>query len=466
LNRSIRKNILVILLVAQGLLTAVCATALVIYVNKQRMGVVDAELGRRTGLLVAGLQIDDHDPAKLVFAESQTPTHGDLYVIRESSGSLVSASRDPGAFPEVIVESADGFSFTFNGKHYRARVRRNIPIIDQDEENSTSSPPMAAIWYAMPLDDFDRASRNILLIAIAGSLFWVASSCLIAWFSVTRGMAPLAELAKQAATITERSWALSLSPDVKKVFETRPLALALEALVARLSDAFQRERTFVNDAAHELKTVVAIQKSSLQVALHGDATALEYRNGLERALEDVDRLNALVHRMLSLASIEGSDPTRVYEAVELEETILAACDQVAPLAAANSTTIKTELYEHNSIASEEGLLQSLWVILLENSIQYSHPQCPVTISCSRTDQFATVIVEDHGAGIDAEGLPHIFERFYRGDASRSRDTGGFGLGLAIAKAIVEKHLGQIEIKSIRGAGTIVRVILPHTTNMP
>lgn len=96
--------------------------------------------------------------------------------------------------------------------------------------------------------------------------------------------------------------------------------------------------------------MVAIQKCSLQVALQGDATASDYRSGLERALEDVDRLNALVHRMLSLAAIEGSDRARGYESVALEETILAACDQVAPVAAANGIKIKTELYAHNYIA--------------------------------------------------------------------------------------------------------------------
>lgn len=106
------------------------------------------------------------------------------------------------------------------------------------------------------------------------------------------------------------------------------------------------------------------------------------------------------------------------------------------------------------------------MILLENSIRYSPPDCSVKITCSLEEQLATVVIEDPGAGIDADDLPHIFERFYRGDASRSRDTGGFGLGLAIAKAIVEKHLGQIEIKSNCGAGTVVRVTLPCGIILP
>ncbi|MEO6803368.1 MAG: HAMP domain-containing sensor histidine kinase [Granulicella sp.] len=459
MNRSIRRNILLLLVVAQGLLTAVCATALVVYVNQQRLAVIDTELERRIGLLVAALQIDDEDPSKLDFTRPEPPSAGDLYVIQDHAGAVLGMSR-PGTSPEQISEATSSYNFTDRGNPYRGRVKRGIPVIDPDEENSVIRTPQVNIWYAMPLSDFDRDSRTIVLIAIGCSLFWVASSCIIAWFSVTKGMVPLMELARQASAVSERSWALSLSPDVRDISEIRPLALSLEALVTRLSIAFSRERTFVNDAAHELKTVVAIQKSSLQVALHGDETVSEYRRGLERALEDLDRLNALVHRMLSLASIEGSDRAKESEWVSLEETILAACDQLAPVAAAYGVAIMTKFVGHYYIASEEGLLQTLWVTLLENAIRYSPPDSSVKITCSLEKHLATVVVEDCGAGIPAEDLPHVFERFYRGDVSRSRETGGFGLGLAIAKAIAERHRGEIEIKSGPGSGTIVRVSLP------
>lgn len=459
MNRSIRSNILLLLVVAQGLLTVICATALVAYVNQQRLAVIDTELERRIGLLVAALQIDDKDPWKLDFTAPQPLSEGDLYVIRDHNGAVLGTSR-PKALAEQTSEAASSFSFTARGETYRGRLRLDISIIDPDEENSAMLTPQVNIWYAMPLGGFNRDSRNIVLIAIGCSLFWVASSCMIAWFAVTKGLVPLMELARQASTVSEHSWDLSLSPDVQHVSEIRPLALALEALVTRLSMAFSRERTFVSDAAHELKTVVAIQKSTLQVALHGAETVSEYRSGLERALEDVDRLNVLVHRMLSLASIEGSEREKESEWVSLQETIFAACDQLAPVAAVYRVAFATQFIGLYDIASEEGLLQTLWVTLLENALRYSPPDSSVKITCSLEKQLAIVLVEDCGAGIDAEDLPHVFDRFYRGDVSRSRDSGGFGLGLAIAKAIVEKHHGKIEIKSRRGSGTIVRVSIP------
>jgi signal transduction histidine kinase len=293
-----------------------------------------------------------------------------------------------------------------------------------------------------------------------GSLFWIASSCGIAWFSITRGMTPLGDLATQAAAITEQSWSLSLSPQVRATSELRPLAQALEELVLRLGSALERERTFVSDAAHELKTVVAILKSSLQVALQGPENETEYKVGLERASEDVDRLSVLVNRMLSLASIEGSDRNKRSDSVALDETILAACDQLRPIAALHGMKLQLDLAGSSVIEREDGLLQTLWITVIENAIHYSSRESSVSVSSVCNGRSCTVSIQDHGSGIAPENLPHIFERFYRADSSRSRDTGGFGLGLAIAKAIVGRHQGKIEIKSNPGQGTTVLVALP------
>ena len=459
MKRSIRRNILVFSFLAQGVLIGACAISLVVYIDMQRLTVLDTNIARQTGTLVAAIQISDADQSQLVFTAPKTLPAGDLYVIRNSMGSTLASS----AYSEALssrIPATGKFWFASRGLRYRGELTRSVPILDPDDEASDKPAPLVDIWYAVPSEAFALTSRRIIVIAIFGSVFWIASSCLIAWFSVARGMLPMAELAKQASSITERSWTLALSTQVREVSETRPLALALESLVFRLRAAFERERTFVNDAAHELKTVVAIQKSSLQVALQGNAVASDYRIGLERALEDVDRLNALVHRMLSLASIEGSDQAKEIEWVALDETILAACDQLGPVAAAHRISIKTRIAGRYYVPSEEGLLQALWVTLLENAIRYSPAHSSITVDCHLHDNRATVVVQDCGAGIRPEDLPHIFERFYRGDASRSRDTGGFGLGLAIAKAIVEKHNGDIAVESERDAGTIVRVGLP------
>jgi signal transduction histidine kinase len=314
------------------------------------------------------------------------------------------------------------------------------------------------VFYAIPTAVFDLTSRKIDVIAVFGSLFWIVSSCAIAWFSITRGMTPLDDLATQASGITEQSWSFSPSPEVRATSELRPLAQALEELVLRLGSALERERTFVGDAAHELKTAVAIAKSSLEVSLRGPAK--EYGFGLERASEDVDRLSVLVNRMLSLASIEGSDREKRADVIGLDETILAACDQLRPIAALHGVRHQVHLAGASVVEREEGLLQTLWVTVIENAIHYSDRGSLVDITSSCPGGSCTVTIQDRGSGIPSEHLPHIFERFYRADFSRSRNTGGFGLGLSIAKAIVDRHQGKIQVDSTPSQGTTVVVVLP------
>jgi signal transduction histidine kinase len=464
MNTSIRREILVILLVAQGLLTAGCVTALVTYIDQQRTNVFDSEIQRRVSLLLPMVQVDDADSTRLRFTPRQESlSSDDLFDIRGLKGEIVgTSSHSVTIVHRTAGADAKGFTLNVYGRPYRARFFQAIPVfIDRDEEGKVDIPgPKINILYAISATTFNAITRRINIMAVLGSLFWITLSCLIAWYSVTRGMMPLGELAAQASKITERKWSFFLSPQMQRVSELRPLVGALEALVTRLGTAFERERTFFSDAAHELKTIVAIQKSSLQVTLQGPENVTKYRNGLERVSEDVDRLNVLVHRMLSLASIESSDHSNAEVSIALEETILAACDQLRPVATAHQITLDLQIATPCLVASEQYFLQTLWGTLIENAIRYSSPNSSIAVATVLQKGFCTVSVTDHGVGIAPEYLPHLFERFYRADPSRARDSGGFGLGLAIAKAIVDRHRGGIEIKSEPGRGTTVLVMLP------
>jgi signal transduction histidine kinase len=164
--------------------------------------------------------------------------------------------------------------------------------------------------------------------------------------------------------------------------------------------------------------------------------------------------------MLALASIEGSDRNKRADAVSLDESILAACDQLLPMAALHGVELQMHLAGSGLVESEECLLQNLWVTVIENAIHYSPRGAPVALTSSCDGRFCTVSIQDYGQGIPPDYLPHIFERFYRVDSSRARDTGGFGLGLSIAKAIVDRHQGTIQITSNVGEGTTVVVVFP------
>ncbi len=458
MNRSIRGRILLTLFLSLSILTAICATVVVAYVHEQRKATFDSEIQRRVGILSAMVQVNDAGPRSLGFElQPQLLPPGDLFAVRDLKGTLIARSPHWTNSAHELTNSS-GANFAAHGRKYRGKLLQAIPVDDEDERDPSVQPLMVNIFYAMPTTAFDLASRKIDLIAASGSLFWIASSCAIAWFSITGGMSPLGGLAVQASAITEQSWSLQLSPEVQATSELRPVAQALEALVLRLGSALERERIFVSDAAHELKTSVSIAKSSLQVALQGPAS--QYGFGLERASEDVDRLSALVSRMLALASIEGSDRNKRTDVVSLDETILAACDQLLPMAALHGVELQMHLAGSGLLESEECLLQNLWVTIIENAIHYSPRGAPVALTSLCDGSFCTVSIQDQGQGIPPQYLSHIFERFYRVDSSRARDTGGFGLGLSIAKAIVDRHHGTIQITSNVGEGTTVVVVFP------
>jgi signal transduction histidine kinase len=340
-------------------------------------------------------------------------------------------------------------------------------VLDQDSEEVSQPTLRVDLAYAMPMDRFHAKLLGVVTMAIIGGCLWLTVSSLIAWFSISRGLAPLDELAAQASLITERSWAFRPASRVTTVAELQPLTEALKNLVSRLRSAFERERTFVNDAAHELKTAVAIQKSTLQVAANGPQDVVEYRRGFEQALLDVDRLETLVLRMLSLASVEGSTLAGSFHPTALDETLVAACDQLAPLAEVRGTTIDANNIVSSRVRGDAALLKTLWITLIENAIQYSARGSSVDICmAAHNTALCSVTIRDRGEGIAPQDLPRVFDRFYRADRSRSRATGGYGLGLAIAKAIVERHNGRISMESTLGSGTIVHVELPRLSDTP
>jgi signal transduction histidine kinase len=146
--------------------------------------------------------------------------------------------------------------------------------------------------------------------------------------------------------------------------------------------------------------------------------------------------------------------------VSLNDSLLAAIDQLAPLAQRKSVSVVFQPAQNVRVEAWKSDLNQLWVNLLENAIQHSPNGSRVLVGAATCGGNCRVRIEDSGSGIPSHDLPHVFERFYRSDASRSRQTGGFGLGLSIAKAVVEKNHGTIQIHSVPTEGTTVEVDFP------
>ena len=221
----------------------------------------------------------------------------------------------------------------------------------------------------------------------------------------------------------------------------------------------ERQKRFVGDASHELRTPVTALKMDAEVALMDEAaTKDQLRQTLQSNLEEANKLEALLNNLLRLSQLETTDLQQSFAPVSTSSVIDAAIGQTKPQAHAKHIDISNTTSDATVIGDHDSLAQLL-VILIDNAIKYSPEKSTITISSKQNDHETTVTVADQGIGITQEALEHVFDRFYRADTSRT-GTNGYGLGLAIAKGIADLHNGTITLKSAHGKGTRASLTLP------
>jgi len=264
-----------------------------------------------------------------------------------------------------------------------------------------------------------------------------------------KALAPIDEITRTANRISGKdlSMRLDLPPTDDEVGR---LAATFDGMLARLDQAFRHERQFTADASHELRTPLAAMQAILDVIREKHRTTGEYVEALDDLAEEASRLRGLTEKLLLLAR-GNNQPNMVHEQVDL--SIL------RPLAEDKHLDLSCEASDGVIVQGDLDSLIRLFANLVDNAIKYTS-QGSVSISAqAQPDASVRIDISDTGVGIPAEDLPHIFERFYR--AEKSRTSKGVGLGLAIVQEIVRTHGGEIEAASIVGQGTVVSVWLPQ-----
>jgi len=467
---SLTKRVLATVLIGQLLLTAGLTLLSVLFARAELRSAFDSTLQGRATATLALVRYNESQPPGLLFDSSLLPpssdlVHRDLFEIRGSGGELIARTEGAPRIPANVANGGGVFAdFALRGRPYRAVILRNVAVLDDEE--SVKVPSRVTVIYAASLGDVRERLAQLGLFVAGGSLLLLLIASGVAAWSVRRGLEPLHELAERAGAITVHNWDFHPPAEAAMAQELAPLTGAIETVLSGLKESFRQQREFTSDAAHELKTSVAIVKSTLQSLLQRPRPEEEYRAGLEGLLEDCGRLEDLLERMLRLARIEQwaeNGAPRNQAPTELVSTCEAAIARIQRLARARN--IALELVPANPAAmhlrADPQDLELIWVNLLENAVQYSPAGSKVALRVEREGLAAAVVaVQDSGPGIPPEELPHIFERFHRGDPSRARETGGFGLGLAICKALVTAYSGQIEAFNRSVCGTEVRVQLP------
>lgn len=365
-----------------------------------------------------------------------------------SQGDMPAFPQNPGGVTKVRVHQRPFRFYTLQGER----------IIDPESPRAIThhvviryGMPEGRTWHAV-----FEATRFFAIATIA--LLGITALCL-SWL-VRRFLFPIRELAEEADQIDTERWAFVAPESSRRFTELQPLASAIEKTVARLHKSFEQQRRFTSDAAHELKTDIAIIKSSVQLLGLRERTVQEYQSGLASGMQDIARLEATVGKMLTLARLEQSVQAET-ESCELIEALDESIQQAKAFAELKRVSVTRPLLSEAAfvgMAHEDALL--LCSNILMNALQHAPENSSVEINVVLTDASVSMSFRDYGPGILEADLPYLFDPFYRGDASRSRKSGGTGLGLSICKALCEHAHGSIRITNNKDVGAVVTVTLP------
>lgn len=230
-------------------------------------------------------------------------------------------------------------------------------------------------------------------------------------------------------------------------------------LTERLQTSEQKRRRFVSDASHELKTPLASIKLLTDSILQNEMDNETIREFVGDIGDEAERLNRMTEKLLSLTKVDG-DPEEECEIIPMAPTIRRVVRRLSGIAQKSGITLNLNLEDDTAILILEDDLYQIVYNLIENGIKYNIPGGMLSVNLSRDDDNAYLEVKDTGMGIPEDAIPHLFERFFRVDKARSRQSGGSGLGLAIVRAIVQRSRGEITVSSTLGQGTTFTVTFP------
>lgn len=458
---SITRRLIVTVLLVE-LVSALCVTAMAwFYERHSHFRSFDIMLrGRADSLLGSVQDADDAEDNVVLDLKDLNVPREDVYEVRDEKGRVLGRSQNWTGVPEQVLSQQDGtFHLSLHGRDYRALLLHGLRIVDPNDPSGGVRHPLTIIYGSPTKHVWHAVMDTVQFYAISSLVLLAITGAVMAWL-LNRSLTPLHELAAEASALSVKTWKFTPSERARATKELFPLVQALESALQRLERSFMQQRRLISDSAHELKTGVAVVKSSLQLLGMKPRSPEEYQAGLTRCEADCARMEEIVIKMLTLARIEASTPAHRSTPADAAAALAEIREQLQPVAELRGITVICTLPESLPVQLSGDDCRLLFSNLLLNALQHSPNGTCVSIQGRIHNGIAEVSIADQGDGIPPEALPHIFEPFYRGDPSRNRNTGGTGLGLSICKAIVDQAGGLISIDTQIGSGTTVTVRLP------
>lgn len=336
----------------------------------------------------------------------------------------------------TIAEKTNATEIEING---------DIPI---DSKNQSDSVAMALIVHEAKKEfTYSSVIYMIVIIVIGMSITYIIAG---------RALKPVKDLNNTIKNINEHNLSKRIE-DFTANDEIGSLAKSFNTMMDRLDKSFSNQKNFASNAAHELKTPLAIIKASIQVLKLDENPSVEsYKENIEITEKNAQRLIQVVDDLLKLNSQQCE---KFVDSIEIQKIFFNIIDELKPII--EQKGIKVSLFNCNqTILGNKTLIYRALFNIVENSTKYNKQYGEITISTQIQDDTIIINISDTGIGINDNEIQYIFEPFYRVDKSRSRETAGSGLGLSIVKTIIEKHHGNIYIQSEKDVGTSFKIVLP------
>lgn len=303
-----------------------------------------------------------------------------------------------------------------------------------------------------------QLNRLFFIMILTGSIIMLLAS-LGGSFIINRALHPVKSVVKTAEGITAED--LSLRIDLKnRKDEIGALVETFNSMIARLEKSINKIRQFSGDVSHELRTPLTIIRGEIEVLLRKDRPKEEYLKTLNSVLEESFRMEKLIDALLFLSRVEAMDRSKGREIIDLDEVLNAVIKFRSSTATKNKISIGSKNIQPVQLKGNRELLERMTANILDNSIRYSNPGDHIEIELEKKKNTAKLQIRDTGIGIPEKSIPLIFDRFYVVDPSRSKETGGAGLGLSIVKWIAESHNAEITVDSKVEDGTNFTVTFP------
>lgn len=319
----------------------------------------------------------------------------------------------------------------------------------------------ATIGWLYVSEDLSEVNSTLATFAVFLAI-GVSVALLVIFFAsvwlARAAIAPIGEIARAASEISGSALGVRLGWS-ERGDELGVLAARFDEMLERLEAAFARERRFIADASHELKTPLTVINANAQMLERwADKDEALRREALDAIRAESAAMARIINAMLTLAKTESADVLPM-EPVDVAATLRDVAASMRHAAEAKSLALRVERADEAWVRAEPGLLRQLIANLTENAIKFT-PSGAVSLALEHEPGVARLRVSDTGSGIARDSLPHVFDRFYRADPARSRSVEGTGLGLAVVRNIVAVHHGSVAVESVEAKGTTFTVTLP------